>query len=420
MALTRSQIIALRLSPHSALKLPESTWRLIKELCLASRKTRRGCRGGSSARRARAARRSLAIGLANVRSVGKNADAISDFMVTYNVDVLALTETWLNTLDGDQLILSACPPGYAAVQIPRTGARGGGVAILHRTSIRVTRVSLGEFYPSSFEYLGALLQINSVSISLYVIYRPPKCNNLATFWRELSSFLELCSVSNTRLLLMGDFNFHVDVPSNVAAQTFLSMVNSFGLQHVGGSTHRLGHTLDLVLSIAECGLVRESCIGERIGESDHNSIITSVRVHKPTLPVKTITFRPFKSLDLRAFSNDLSDTPFVCQPSHDLGEIVGQLSSSITSVLDTYVPWRRKTFVIRPRNPWFSDDIAARRRLCRRAERLWRKRRLAVDAETLRMHQSDLAVDIYQSKSAYYRKKIDERARVIEKGFLGL
>lgn len=50
---------------------------------------------------------------------------------------------------------------------------------------------------------------------------------------------------------MGDFNFHVDVPSDTAAQSFLSIVNSFGLQqHVVGPTHRLDRTLDLVLSIA--------------------------------------------------------------------------------------------------------------------------------------------------------------------------
>lgn len=154
--------------------------------------------------------------------------------------------------------------------------------------------------------------------------------------------------------------------------------------------------------------MRESCIGERIGESDHNSVITFVRAHKPALPVKTVTYRPLKSLDVSAFGNDLSLTSFVRHPSHDLESTVDQFTTSITIVLDTHAPWRWKTVIIHPRNLWFSDHIAAQRRLFRRTERLWRKRRLAVDADVLRMQQKDLAESIHRSKSTYYRNKIEE------------
>lgn len=38
--------------------------------------------------------------------------------MNYKVDILALTETWLTAVDGDQLVLSACSPGYTACKYP--------------------------------------------------------------------------------------------------------------------------------------------------------------------------------------------------------------------------------------------------------------------------------------------------------------
>lgn len=53
------------------------------------------------------------------------------------------------------------------------------------------------------------------------------------------------------VLILGDFNIHVCCPSKPLVSEFMHLVESFNLtQFVAGPTHKLGHTLDLVLS---CG-----------------------------------------------------------------------------------------------------------------------------------------------------------------------
>ena len=51
------------------------------------------------------------------------------------------------------------------------------------------------------------------------------------------------------LLIFGDFNFHLDDPSDNDAKTFTGLLETFGLsQHVTAPTHSFRHTLDLLIS----------------------------------------------------------------------------------------------------------------------------------------------------------------------------
>ena len=210
---------------------------------------------------------------------------------------------------------------------------------------------------------------------------------------------------------MGDFNFHVDVPSDRSAKNFLEIASSFGLhQHVDAPTHIKGHTLDLVLSSPEKGFVRESIVSAGIGGSDHFSVLTTVRVNKPSLPTKSISYRPLKLLNIEEFAAGLRNSTFVTQPANDIDTLIRQYDASVLSALDKHAPVRRKTFILRPYNPWFSKTITAERRLCRRAERKWRKSALTIDAEILRSRQKCLARTIHEAKVTYYKGKIGECA----------
>lgn len=51
------------------------------------------------------------------------------------------------------------------------------------------------------------------------------------------------------LMIIGDFNIHVDDPNDVYAVEFLDLLESMRLmQHVDVPTHEQGHTLDLVIT----------------------------------------------------------------------------------------------------------------------------------------------------------------------------
>ena len=72
-------------------------------------------------------------------------------IISNDLEVLAVTETWLSSDHGEDDLLNICPAGYNAVHTPRVGKRGGGVALIFRSSLRVEMASTG-FSASSFVY----------------------------------------------------------------------------------------------------------------------------------------------------------------------------------------------------------------------------------------------------------------------------
>jgi hypothetical protein len=90
------------------------------------------------------------------------------------------------------------------------------------------------------------MYVNSVHIDLSVVYRPPS-SNIGQFIDEFACFLEGVVTSCGKVLIVGDFNIHVESKENSASQRFLALLDHFDLQqHVRGPTHIEGHTLDLI------------------------------------------------------------------------------------------------------------------------------------------------------------------------------
>jgi hypothetical protein len=67
----------------------------------------------------------------NTQSVKNKALSIADFVITQDIDVLAITETWLGTDIDKQVKKDLVPSGYKVKHVPRPSEqRGGGVAIV--------------------------------------------------------------------------------------------------------------------------------------------------------------------------------------------------------------------------------------------------------------------------------------------------
>ena len=99
-ALFRDKLVALHSSPLSSLRLPADAYYVISSLGIASRRTHRGCRSGKSARRARAAKRFLPVGLINANSANNKVPLIAHFILSNNLDILVITETKFSVADG--------------------------------------------------------------------------------------------------------------------------------------------------------------------------------------------------------------------------------------------------------------------------------------------------------------------------------
>ena len=133
----------------------------------------------------------------------------------------------------------------------RHDSRGGGVGLMFKKSLNV-KFPVAESY-NSFEMVNAEIKLAGKSINLYVIYRPPPSSenrvSCESFLDEFGTLLENSVIDPRPLLITGDFNFHVDNKSDVDANNFSDLLESFNLcQHVMESTHCAGHTLDLIIS----------------------------------------------------------------------------------------------------------------------------------------------------------------------------
>ena len=92
-------------------------------------------------------------------------------------------------------------------------------------------------------------KIRLASSKLLSTYSQP----FTTFNGQLSSFLTHVSTTPFEFILTGDFNIHIDDPADQQSIIFMLMplqANFNHTQHVFIPKHTHGHTLDLVITIA--------------------------------------------------------------------------------------------------------------------------------------------------------------------------
>ena len=110
-----------------------------------------------------------------------------------------------------------------------------------------------------------MMNYSTTGLRLVVVYRLPPSQehkiNVALFLNEFATFLEMLASTNGPLLLTGYFNFHLDVPTDRAAIRFMGLIEAFNLiQHVSASTHKNGHTLDLMITKANDNFIKYKCL----------------------------------------------------------------------------------------------------------------------------------------------------------------
>ena len=142
-----------------------------------------------------------------------------------------ITETWLSRCGDEVIIGEICPTSYRFFNQPRPSGNGGGVGLLYKANLHV-KTRLSHDY-RSFEYLDSTI-VNTRTVRLISVYRPPPspANGLTVdiFLDEFGSLLEELVVTDAELLIVGDFNFHMDDLIDVNAIRFGRLLDTFDLQ----------------------------------------------------------------------------------------------------------------------------------------------------------------------------------------------
>ena len=226
-----------------------------------------------------------------------------------------ITETWLYS-DQDAKMKAITPEGYDICSNSRDSRKGGGVAIVCRRELRCKIIDSSTKF-TSFEYFQLDISANNKTMSLFPIYRPePNMVSMDTFFSEFSSYLEMISILSHEILILGDFNVHMDMKDNPNSRKFMDIVSGFNLvQHVMESSHESGHILDLVISRRN-DFVSNVIAGEYF--SDHKVISFNIKLRRLISERKIVTSRNYKNMDTNSFLRDINARLLNVQPPSQL------------------------------------------------------------------------------------------------------
>ena len=237
--------------------------------------------------------------------------------------------------------------------MPRHDRRGGGVGLIYRDSYKAKRVKFENF--SSFEHQTVSLSCGTQQLVITCVYLSSGVftQDFSSQFSELLSFLQ---AENAKHLIVGDFNFHVNIDTDVDAKKLISLLHQFDLiQHVNVPTHTAGNTLDLVISKDDL-LVRDISTDLSV-RSDHFAVLFTLSFPSPGLPKQTVTYRSWKSVDHDQLRNDIGEafSDFTCS---DVESAVHNYNEVLQHIVDKHAPEKTRVVTIRPDAPWYNSKLA--------------------------------------------------------------
>ena len=329
------------------------------------------------------------------------------------MDLFFVTETWLSSGEktkADEL----APSGYIVEPFPRpAGAPGGGIAVVYRSSLKVTIKDRFDFDHSSFQLAQVTVTLQHTALHFFLLYRPPPTNRNklknSMFIDQLPNFLSYVNTLHGHVCFVGDANVHFDKPKEPFTKQTNECLELFNLkQLVKVPTHDRGHTLDWVVMIENGNILQSLTVSDSL-KSDHLCVIMSFDVTPlSTSPVSRIV-RNIRSIDRCSFKKDLtSEISASPSPTADNADAY---VTSLRAVLDKHAPTAKRTVRDRSSSPWFcvlGNDLLNAKRARRSAERRWRDTGLTIfnDLYIKAKHTVSRLVD--KAKRIYFNGKIEQ------------
>ena len=335
---------------------------------------------------------------------------------------MVITETWLTEND-NTIINEFVPSGYSFSHVPRPyNKRGGGVGVVYKSCLTLT-VNDTSVYGNytHFEYMSCGIKSETQLIQLNIIYRPPPSaqNGFrnSVFFDEWEFFLEKLSTVPHEQIITGDLNFHLDVSENVDTKRFIALLETYGfIQHVKGATHKLGHTLDILITrmastiltspptIADPNLCTQQ--GQFCG--DHLGISFSLKVSKSKNHTIVNLFRRYRAINIPTFIHDLTLALDIIDLAGTACELVTQYNTMVAKLMEKHAPIIEKRITLRPNSPWFNEDLHVAKHNRRKAERIWRLSKCPQDKKRFKLQCQTFNKLLAKTKMEYYNKQITE------------
>lgn len=347
----------------------------------------------------------------NARSIkNKTADFVC-YAASTGADIYAMSETWLTDRDNAKRAEMTLP-GFNLFDQPRVGRTGGGLALLLKNGIDARKMDGGEH--RSFEFGEWVVRYGSKSLRIFTIYHIPYSQahpvTTSVFFDEFTTYLESIIMSPEPLLITGDFNIHVNTPSDSDASRFHDLLSSMGLeQHVDKPTHISGHTLDLIITRCSDSLLTATPMADYLF-SDHITVLCDLTLGKPSSKIEQVSYRKLKAIDIEDLKQELAISELCHNSPDSLNDLVKCYNNTLTQALERHAPLRSKVIRSRPLVPWFNEDIKNARREKRKAERKWRRSGNHEDMLSYKRIKNKTNRLMNDARCAYYQDFINDNS----------
>ena len=317
----------------------------------------------------------LTMSLRNAQSIKNKELLLHGQLIHHDVDICILTETWLSDSDLDRTwlqytVLNKVP--YQMFTSNRTGRKGGGVALISKSHLRVKQIGEGQL--RSFQFCKWQVQVHHTSVTLVSIYHLPYNNKTkvtnADFMDEYTDWLAETSANDKNLVICGDYNMHVNNPDDEGAASFLETNEALGLmQHVTFATHSSGNTLDLIFTEINGGIGVADCVSDSY-ISDHCNVLCKLSIRREDIQRKTVKYRKLTNIDTQEMAKHIKAAT---SSKGNLDDRVRNFNNALTGSLDVVAPVQTKHITIQRTVPWYTDDARDLKKCMRRRETIWRK-----------------------------------------------
>ena len=204
-------------------------------------------------------------------------------------------------------------------------------------------------------------------------------------------------MNDTNVIILGDFNLHVNDPNDDNAMNFIESTQALALeQHVNFSTHTSANTLNLVFTELFNELKIQKCTQDDF-ILDHCIVKCNLNVKRPDITRKVISYHKLKDINIQHMINSLSVT-YV----DDLDGLVEWFDKALSKALDDVAPIQTKQQTVRKSIPWITDEVKECKQFMRRREKIWR-----------RYKTEDTKTAFIKARSEYQQQLRREKVRII-------
>jgi len=288
----------------------------------------------------------------NIRSLLPKIDEVKMLIKESNIDVLAISETWLSNIIPDSFVNIK---GYNLYRKDRLNTMGGGVAIFIKENITHT---IPTNLTNDMELIHVQIKLeHRKPFMISCVYRPPSASS--EYLENIIECLTKASGHTDDHIVLGDFNINFDLSENIVYSTCHYIEHMLGAKQLIMKPTRVTETSKTIIDHiyttmhsrhTKSGVI-ELCL------SDHYMIYTVINYNTTHLPPKTVTSRNYNNFNSNQFLNDLSNCQSLNIKSFtDVDKAWSQWKLSFLQICNKHAPIRSVRLKERY-NPWITDNI---------------------------------------------------------------